>query len=198
MENLKYPNDARIITKSALDSGLIIGCETNGQPIQFPYSLFGGGGGAIQIATLWGELATSIPEGNLAVGITKRLLNQSNDLNNLILSLADSVFTLGAGLYFVLGSCPSAFTGGSGQRVSRIYLLDNYDDSILLEGSGGACLSTTYAQETLILVRFLSLEEETDCYLAHYSSHLTTNGTGIPTGDGNPEVYSQITLCKLQ
>jgi hypothetical protein len=197
MENLRYPNDARIITKSALDSGLIIGCEANGQPIKYPHSLFGGGSGAIQIATIWGELAASTPEGNLSVGLTKRLLNQSQDPHGLVLSLSDSVFTLGAGLYFVLGSCPSAFTGGSGQRVSRIYILDDSDDSILIEGSGGACLSTTYAQESLFLMNFLSIEEETGCYLSHYSSHATTNGTGIPTGDGNPEIYSQVSVCKL-
>jgi len=197
MEDLKYPDDGRIVTKIALDSGLIIGCETNGQPIQFPYSLFGGGGGAIQIATLWGELATGVAEGNLSVGITKRLLNQYNDPHSLIPSLSDSIFTLGAGTYFLLGNCPSAFTGGSGQRTSRVYLLDDYDDSILLEGSGGACLSTTYAQESLMIFNFLSIEEETGCYLGHYSSHAQTNGMGIPTGDGNPEIYSQVAIAKL-
>jgi hypothetical protein len=197
MENLKYPNDARIITKTALDSGFVIGCESNAQPIQFPYSLFGGGGGTIQIATLWGELATGVAEGNLAVGLTKRLLNQSNDPHNLILALADSNFTLGAGLYFVLGSCPSMFAAVSGTARTRIHILDSYDDSILLNGSGGAVLSTTYAQESLSIMNFLSLEEETDCYLGHYSSHVQANGTGIPTNNGNPEIYSQITIVKL-
>jgi hypothetical protein len=197
MENLKYPDDARIVTKTALDSGLIVGVEANGQPLAFPYSLFGAGGGGSVIATLWGQMATGTSEGNLVGGINKRLLNQSQDPNNLIVSLADSVFSLAAGTYFIFAQVPVAVSGVGTNKVSRIYLLDDGDDSILVEGTSSSASGASHTQVPLHLMQFLSLAQETACYLGHYSNQPFTDGMGWPTGDGNPEIYSQVSIWRL-
>jgi hypothetical protein len=197
MEKLRYPNDPRITTKTSIDSGNIIGVENNGQPIQFPYSLFLGSGGDLRIATIWGELASGVSEGDLSLGITKRLLNESQDPHNLILTLSDSIFTLGAGTYLIGAFVPNFFSGGAGQRKAKLYLLDDSDDSILIIGASSAVSASTYAQSSLELCQLLVLDTEKACYLGHYSSSIQTFGTGLPTGDGNPEVYSQVALFKM-
>jgi hypothetical protein len=197
MENLKYPGDARIVTKTALDSGVIVGVEENGQPVAFPYSLFGVGGGGSLIATLWGQLATGIYEGALAGGINKRLLNQSQDPNNLIISLSDSVFALAAGTYFIFAQVPHTVSGVGANRTGRIYLLDDSDDSVLIEGTSSATGGTSTFQVHLHLMQFLVLTQETACYLGHYSTDAVSGGMGWPANDGNPEIYSQISIWRL-
>lgn len=125
---------------------------------------------------------------------TKRTLNTTIGLNTISgSSLASDIITLPAGTYRI--NIISIFFGGS----VKLRFRNTTDSLTTLIGTSLVSTSAQTSCNTNTLSGIFTINSTKNFELQYYSLNSLVNGLGTPiTGSGEPEIYTQIELWKLQ
>ncbi|MDE3023503.1 MAG: hypothetical protein KGI54_16915, partial [Pseudomonadota bacterium] len=133
--------------------------------------------------------------GGSSSGYNVRVLNtvQSNNIPGC--SLTSNHVTLAAGTYWFNASAPAY--GSSSGVSTQLQLYDITSSSVILNGTSEFSVYST-AQTRSMVSGMVTFSATATVELRHYfSSAQATNGLGVSTNSGSPEIYSQLEIIQM-
>lgn len=195
-------NGASAVAVATFGQGVQIGAPTGGDPGagKLNATELQQGGVAVQTKLHVAKLVDSKTSGtnggtSVADTWTKHTLTEETDADAIV-SVASSVFTLGAGTYIM--DFAGSFSGGSSDSDAALRIQNTTDASTAGRSTNSGTMFAADENNTVIGTCIVTIAGAKNFELQYYHTVAVTNvGLGSPLSSGENEIYAWVKILKI-